>query len=135
MTLNVGLCETCGGKIGQMEGYDACHCPWEESLSRPMTSSEMREAFLDGVRQCVDIWTHSNNASERDKLEGLAHSLLVLLDGQSNGIPPFHLIPELCEDHIDEAKEVGNNWWVEDDITEGTMLHDQLYTDNWPIRR
>lgn len=53
---------------------------------------EVREDFLNGVRESVEHWKNSDK-SEEEKLRGLAFSLMCLLDGEMGNLPELILAP------------------------------------------
>ena len=64
-----------------------------------MTIEQIREAFLEGVRNHIDYWLNETKAStSKDKLEGLAFSLMSMLDGCDINIPRFIVVPNPHED-------------------------------------
>lgn len=55
-------------------------------------NTEPRDAFMDHVADLVNYWSAVDD-SEDNKLIGLAHSILVTLDGRTVGLPHYDLIP------------------------------------------
>ena len=62
-------------------------------MSRAWTSQEVREKFLHSVWEAVRYWASVEDKDPADKLEGLAFSLLSMLDGCQPALPPFELVP------------------------------------------
>lgn len=97
---------------------------------REYTTDEVRELFLDHVRQMVLYWEReSRPKTTRERLEGLAHSLLVLLDG-GTVLPGFIVAPRPHKDDKAFCKSDGENWFPEapdvpSDI--GGCLHELFY--------
>lgn len=54
---------------------------------------EVREEFLEHVRDMVDYWHDVPNKTEKEKLNGLAFSIMAALDGCSVDIPGFIVAP------------------------------------------
>lgn len=58
-------------------------------MSRVYTEEEIRSKFFDYVWNSIDYWNGERisnvepSMSQRDRLEGLTHSLLALLDGRT----------------------------------------------------
>ena len=53
---------------------------------------EMRKRFINRIKENIELWAKSQG-TEKDKLEGLAFSILVIIDGESAHLPPFILAP------------------------------------------
>lgn len=56
-------------------------------------NTEVREALLMSVWQDVDYWDTVDGSTQRERLQGLAFSILATLDGCSVGIPEFSIVP------------------------------------------
>lgn len=83
-----------------------------ESVSRPLTTEEMQDAFLDHVQACVCNWeAESLQKSVRERLEGLAFSILVLLDGEAVMYPGCQVIPTPHPDDEQFHRQKGSNWY------------------------
>ena len=107
---------------------------------RELTPDEVREKFLQTVWGQIHWWTHETRAeSIEDRLSGLAHSMLSLIDGSSADLPAFILAPlPHAEDKAyykaqgknyfpanPRSKKTGNATKVKSDI--GGQLGYQLY--------
>lgn len=68
------------------------------------------EGFIDAIHQYIRYWDRQNDRTSKEKMEGLAHSILCLLDGVSG---QWH-------GNIDELCEEGRDF----------LLHDMLYKDD-----
>lgn len=63
-------------------------------MSREYTTEEVREKFLRAIAARVDFWDRESRATtSREKLEGLTHSILALLDGCDIELPAFIVAP------------------------------------------
>lgn len=60
---------------------------------RTYTMEEMRAQFLEQVWVYIDYWANQEGHDKRGALEGLAFSMLVILDGESAYLPGFMLLP------------------------------------------
>lgn len=93
--------------------------------TRALTEEEVRNLFLEHIKNMIEYWL-AENRTEKRKLEGLAFSILVAIDGETD-LPAFKLIPdphpEDKQDHIDN----GENWFP-DDIDIAGCLHELFYT-------
>ena len=95
-----------------------------------MTADEVRDKLLSHIWTMIRYWER-NGGVERDKMEGLAFSILVALDGSSSGLPGFVVAPAPHESDIDFHKEHGENWYPpfeEDHVCDiGGSLHDHFH--------
>lgn len=66
----------------------------------------MSEEFIDAIKQYINYWVHQDR-TEKEKMEGLAFSILCMLDGVSGSF----------KGNIDSLSKEGSNF----------MLHDQFY--------
>lgn len=77
------------------------------------TLEEVRDAFLDQVWVLINWWeTEGRVPDVGEKLQGLAHSILVLIDG-GGALPPFVLAPDPHPDDREFWKELGEDWYPE----------------------
>lgn len=91
---------------------------------RVMTTEEVREEFLDAIRARVMRWDGVAGKSQRERLEGLAFSILVILDGEAGDMPGFSVVPS---PHADDAKylsENGDNWFPSTGDIAGDLHHE-----------
>jgi hypothetical protein len=106
------------------------------SEPREWTEDEVRENFLRQVWAMIDYWNKlERDTSPQEKLEGLAHSIFVMLDGGSGAnIPGFIVAPCPHPDDEEFHKERGENWYptnhesnmfVDGDI--GGCIHEMFY--------
>lgn len=100
---------------------------------RAYTTEEVREHFLNHVRNMVDYWDrHVERETTRERLSGLAFSLLVLLDGGTH-LPGFVVAPAPHRDDREFHISEGKNYYpeapeVECDIA--GFLH-ELFYNGW----
>ncbi len=79
---------------------------------RQYTIEECREMLLKKIWQYIRYWEKEERApTVREKLEGLAFGILVILDGGTPDIPGFAIIPKPHEDDKEYLKDEGQNWW------------------------
>ena len=92
---------------------------------REKTVDEVRSEFLDHVAGLIDYWD-INACSVRAKLEGLAFSILVMLDSGTLALPGFRVLPHPHESDEAVHREEGRNWYPNDVDIAGD-LHDHLF--------
>jgi hypothetical protein len=80
---------------------------------RAYTREEMQQQYLDHVRDAVNHWFRAELHDDREKLEGLAFSILVMLDGDTN-LPGCRVLPIPRPDDQEYHEEIGENWYPED---------------------
>lgn len=77
-------------------------------LFRELTEDEIRNEFINRVHDIIDYWDiNLNSKSKRDKLEGVAFSILSLIDGCQIGHPRFILAPNPCPEDKEFWREEG----------------------------
>jgi hypothetical protein len=62
-------------------------------MYKEKSMEEVREEFLDHVRFMVDYWDNVEKDTTKEKLSGLAFSILVALDGCASDLPAFIVAP------------------------------------------
>lgn len=103
--------------------------------AKEITQDEARHLFLKHIASLVEYWEKESRAStSKDKLEGLAFSIMVTLDGGSGGHPGYQLIPNTNPEDIDFAKKEGFDYYPEEpeDIIGNSSLHNSInqYLEN-----
>jgi hypothetical protein len=98
-------------------------------MSRPFTPEECREMFMSHVRAMVRYWQNETRADRNEAIEGMAHSMLCMIDGVSGGLPAFQLIPYSHPDDKQYHIDNNENYWPDDvDIADAPdCLHHMLY--------
>lgn len=102
---------------------------------REMTEEEMTERFIQHIWMLIDYWEReSRTPGVRDKMEGVAFSILSFLDGSTLDAPAFDLVPMPHESDKDFHKEEGTNWWPDGGREAllgvpriSDMLHERFY--------
>ena len=103
------------------------------------TEDEIRGKFINHVRANVEYWNGplSEPYDQRERLSGLAFSIMVLLDGGTMVLPSFIVAPHPHSDdkqyHIDNEEDYfPENHELDDQIKGdiGGCLHEMLY-HNW----
>lgn len=101
--------------------------------ARAKTEDEARAEFLGVIRQLVLYWATHGVGGTRERLNGLAFSILNIFDGTSSGLPAIDLV--LRPHPNDEAfcRDEGENWYQNGQvINSNVMLHDEWMSDQEP---
>lgn len=95
-------------------------------MSKAYSHEECQKMFLDHVRNMVSYWLDEKRTPEtKEKLNGLAFSILVLLDGGTS-LPGFKVVPTPHPDDKQFQIDEGDDYWPDDvDIAGG--LHEMFY--------
>lgn len=101
---------------------------------REYTLEEVRKKFLDAVRGIAQYWADERLVPDRttqERCQGVAFSILVLLDGDDANLPGFALVPDPHPDDKEYCRGEGENWYptqeVACDIRGAARLHDEFY--------
>lgn len=99
---------------------------------RAYTEAEVREQFLAQVRTLVRYWAGEHplsnvpeNYTAFQRCDGVAFSILAVIDGGDLSLPAFSLIPSPHPEDADYCREHGQNWYP-DDVDIRGALHDGL---------
>ena len=87
----------------------------EETVkSREYTKEEVSAQFLRYINKNIQYWENETGApNSLSKLEGLAFSILVAIDGESSALPKFILAPDPSPDDKEDSIENGRNYYPE----------------------
>ncbi len=100
-------------------------------MPRAYTEEEVRKAFLEHVWRMIDYWEKVPvDKTPRERIEGLAFSMLVALDGDAAALPGFQVIPSPHPDDQKFHEDEGSDWWPNDCDIAGS-LHDEFYKMDW----
>jgi len=94
---------------------------------------EVRDLFLERVRTSISYWASlGGDMSTTNRLAGLAHSILVALDGEANDLPAFAVIPIPCDGDMEHCKSLGEDWFPEHQLSGSECniagsLHEMLF--------
>jgi len=82
-------------------------------MPREYTEEEVRNQFLSHIRVMTHYWENNvGQKTTKERLEGLAFSILVLIDGGTN-LPSFVLAPRPHEDDKQYNIENEGNYYPE----------------------
>ena len=88
---------------------------------RELTEDEVQENFLNAIRSLIQYWSslrryHRNGEDDIGwRVEGMAFSILSILDGESVDLPGFIIAPDPHPDDKEDDRESGENWYPEND--------------------
>ncbi|MBD3261177.1 MAG: hypothetical protein GF334_05760 [Candidatus Altiarchaeales archaeon] len=102
---------------------------------REMTVEECREIFMRQVASIAAYWARVPGRTDLEKCNGVAFSILSMLDGSNVDIPAFDLIPSPHGSDEEFHRDEGENWWprAPDEVREtlpiinDTMLHEMWH--------
>jgi hypothetical protein len=100
---------------------------------REKTVDEVRDEFLANVRDYVNFWEYESSRKDSlSKLNGLAFSILALIDGEGGDSPGFILAPAPHPDDKQYNINQGHNYYPENHESDikcdiGGSLHDLFY--------
>ena len=81
----------------------------EKGYQKTMNEEETTEDFLNHIRGLIDYWENDvEGKTIKERLEGLAFSILVVIDGESMQ-PPCVLRPLVSSPNGDEWLDIGHD--------------------------
>lgn len=103
-------------------------------MSREHTQKEIQDMFLEHIRGITSYWANLPNKTPEERTNGVAFSILALLDGVSADLPAFEVIPVPHPSDKAFHQEEGTNYYPDPPrALEGAitvhgpdMLHDLL---------
>lgn len=102
------------------------------AMSREKTVDEVQQELLAHVRYLVQYWNKVDDRDCKEKLEGLAFSILAMLDGSATDICGFIVAPNPHEDDKKFCIEIGENYYAENADVKCDVagnLHDLFYEE------
>ena len=81
--------------------------------ARAYTVEEVKKQFLDHAHAMVEYWNNLDEGNQRDRLDGLAFSIMSMLDGCAITIPGFAVVPQPHSTDKKFHQERGENWYPE----------------------
>ena len=92
---------------------------------RAYTKEEVRELFLAIIQDNARYWAELPGLTPQERCDGLAFSILTLLDGSRVGFPAVDLVLSSHQDDENDAMENGANWFKQGMvINDDCMLHE-----------
>jgi hypothetical protein len=94
-------------------------------MSRAYTEQEVREKFLKTVWRIVDFWDKeaSEERSIRERLSGVAFSILAAIDGENGSLPAFDLVCAPHENDKEYHENRGEDYYPPEDCNISGNLH------------
>jgi hypothetical protein len=62
-------------------------------LAKKSSERKVKNEFLKAIHSNIDYWESLPDKTTRERIEGIAFSILVILDGESIRMPPFAVRP------------------------------------------
>jgi hypothetical protein len=92
---------------------------------RAKTKQEVVDELIDHISGMIKYWENEDRRPDiRGKLEGLAFSILVMLDGGGMSLPSFDMIPNTHPSDKEYHKEHGESWYPSIVINDEVQLHE-----------
>lgn len=82
-------------------------------MAREYTPEEIEAEFIRHVKGMVQYWDSLDNKTQAERLEGLAYSILGMLDGIVGDVPAFIVAPFPHPDDKEYLQAQGENWYPE----------------------
>lgn len=102
------------------------------SEPRAFTVDEMKKEFVDNVREMARYWSNIPNKTPKELCDGLAFSLLSMIDGCSLDIPSYDIIPSPHADDEQYCRDNGENWYPTGVIINDCQLHEMFHQHATP---
>lgn len=97
-------------------------------MSKPISKEQLRGQFLNSVRMYSREWASYENKTPLQRCDGLAFSIMALLDGSDVELPAFDLVARPHPDNEAYNKAHGQDWVVAGQvINDDVHLHDMYY--------
>ena len=92
-----------------------------------ITKENARKNFLTSIRRIATYWASLPNKTPNEKCNGVAFSILSLMDGCSN-MPSMDIILRPHPDDMEYLSENGKDWYLDGMcINDDTLLHEFYY--------
>ena len=96
-------------------------------MSHAITKSEAKALFLQHLRDVAQYWD-SQKMTSTEKLDGLAFSVLTLLDGSTMVLPAMDLVLRPHPEDKEYRQTRDENWFENGmAINDDAMLHEEWY--------
>ena len=95
-------------------------------MSRAKTAEEVREEFLIHIREISNYWSSLPNRTDKERCDGVAFSILNIIDGCSS-LPSFDLLVSPHEDDKQYNIDEGEDYYEPKMMINDCMLHEIYY--------
>ena len=92
----------------------------DKPTPRAYTPEELRNNVLNHVRLMVEYWATLPGLDERSRCDGVAFSILTMIDGSADQ-PPMALVALSSDEDKKYSVEKGENW-----VEHGTVINDDV---------
>lgn len=103
--------------------------------AKAKTAEEVREEFLRHISDLVEYWDSESRAHTlRERLDGLAFSILNIFDGTTTALPAFNIS---CAPHPDDKEfsiSNGEDWYEDGLVINDCSLHELWYRNVTPAK-
>lgn len=79
------------------------------------TVEQVRDEFVTNVKNMVDYWAKVDVDTTKERLEGVAFSIMSALDGCAMALPPFIVSPLAFEEEKKEAIDNDDDYYPVND--------------------
>lgn len=98
------------------------------SMSKPISKEQLRENLLKQVRMYAHTWASYPDKTPQERCDGVAFSILALLDGSDIELPTFDLVARPHPDDKAYQQKRREDWVVDGQvINDDVHLHDMYY--------
>jgi hypothetical protein len=88
-------------------------------MSKEYTQEEVEKKFIRKIHQLVEYWANGTSTTDaKEKLEGLAFSILATIDGSDVDLPAFILAPLPAEEDKEYCIKNGDNYFPQNHTAE-----------------
>lgn len=92
----------------------------DKPTPRAYTAEELRNNVLNHVRLMVEYWATLPGLDEHARCDGVAFSILTMIDGSADQ-PPMALVALSSDEDKQYSVEKGENW-----VEHGTVINDDV---------
>lgn len=89
-------------------------------MSRAFTPEELRSNVLDHIRLMVEYWATLPSLDIHSRCDGVAFSILTMIDGSADQ-PPMALVALSSDEDKQYSVQKGENW-----VEHGTVINDDV---------
>lgn len=94
-------------------------------MSRELTTEEVRGRFIAQVQLLVDYWARQPEMTTLERCEGVAFSIMNVIDGTSP-LPGFDLVVRPHPDDAAYLASIGEDYYPDGATVNDCMLHELI---------